>query len=104
MVLAVPNLKLNLYYADEIRRIADVLRSIPLPDGRIVESSGTFVIYTDMLDAVSRDGLIANARIHEALHHQRLDALADRAVSELVRQLREASKKARARRGQMRRR
>ena len=55
-------------------------------------------------NGVSRDGLIANARIHEALHHQRLDALADRAVSELVRQLREGSKKARARRGQMRRR
>lgn len=56
VVLVLPNLKRNLYHADEIRRVADVLRDIPLTDGRRVESSGSFVIYTDMVDAVSHDG------------------------------------------------
>ncbi|MEQ9495332.1 MAG: MMPL family transporter [Deltaproteobacteria bacterium] len=56
VVLVLPNLKLNLYHADEIRRVAEVLRDIPLSDGRRVESSGSFVIYTDMVEAVSIDG------------------------------------------------
>lgn len=56
VVLVLPNLKLNLYHADEIRRVAEALRDIPLSDGRRVASSGNFVIYTDMLDAVTFDG------------------------------------------------
>src|SRR5207248_1755061 len=56
VILVVPNIELNLYDADVIREVAAVLRSIPLPDGRIVESSGNFVIYADMLDSVTRDG------------------------------------------------
>jgi predicted RND superfamily exporter protein len=55
-VLALPNIKLNLYHADNIAKVADVLRRIPLPDGRFVESSGNFVIYADMLAAVLHDG------------------------------------------------
>ncbi|MBI4815701.1 MAG: MMPL family transporter [Deltaproteobacteria bacterium] len=56
VVLALPNLALNLYHADEIRRVAALLRQIQLPDGRVVESSGNFVIYSDMLDSVMGDG------------------------------------------------
>lgn len=56
VVLVLPNYKLNLYHADEIKRVADVLRRIPLSGGRIAESSGNFVIYTDMLELVSHDG------------------------------------------------
>lgn len=56
VVLALPNLALNLYHADEVRRVADVLREIKLPDGRVVSSSGNFVIYADMLDSVMSDG------------------------------------------------
>lgn len=56
VVLALPNLRLNLYHADEVKRVAAVLREIPLPDGRTVKSSGAFVIYSDMVDAVGRDG------------------------------------------------
>lgn len=56
VVLALPNMKLNLYHADEITRVANSLRSIRLPDGRIVESSGNFVIYSDMVEAIGRDG------------------------------------------------
>lgn len=56
VVLALPNLKLNLYHADEIERVAAVLRMISLPDGRQVESSGNFVIYSDMIRFVSHDG------------------------------------------------
>jgi predicted RND superfamily exporter protein len=61
IVLALPNMKLNLYHADEIKRVADSLRAIRLPDGRIVESSGNFVIYADMVEAISRDGPRATA-------------------------------------------
>jgi predicted RND superfamily exporter protein len=56
VILVLPNLKLNLYHADEIRRVADVLRRIQLPDGRVLESSGNFVIYSDMLASVETDG------------------------------------------------
>ncbi len=56
VVLALPNLKLNLYHADEIARVAELLREIPMPDGQKVRSSGNFVIYDDMLKAVGRDG------------------------------------------------
>jgi uncharacterized protein len=56
VVLVLPNLALNLYHADEVKRVADVLRSIRLPNGKIVESSGNFVVYADMLDAIVRDG------------------------------------------------
>jgi predicted RND superfamily exporter protein len=56
VVLALPNLALDLYHADEIRRIAAVLRSIRLKDGRRVASSGNYVLYADMLDAVRTDG------------------------------------------------
>lgn len=55
-VLALPNIKLNLYNADNITAVAEVLRAIPLSDGRVVESSGNFVIYADMLAAVVHDG------------------------------------------------
>lgn len=61
VVLVLPNLKLNLYHADEIRRVAEAIRAIPLADGRKVESSGNFVIYTDMVDAVGIDGPRATA-------------------------------------------
>jgi hypothetical protein len=61
VVLALPNIKLNLYHADEIQRVADALRSIRLPNGRVVESSGNFVIYADMIEAVRRDGPKATA-------------------------------------------
>jgi len=56
VVLALPNLKLNLYHADEIQKVADALRAIRLPDGRTVESSGNFVIYSDMIQAIKKDG------------------------------------------------
>lgn len=56
VILALPNLALNLYHADEVKRVADVLRAIRLPDGRVVESSGNFVIYADMVEAIERDG------------------------------------------------
>jgi predicted RND superfamily exporter protein len=56
VILVEPNIKLNLYDADIIRKIAAVLKKIPLPDGRIVESSGNFVVYADMIDAVRYDG------------------------------------------------
>jgi uncharacterized protein len=56
VVLAEPNIRLNLFDADVIKQVAAVLEKIPLPDGRIVESSGNFVIYSDMIDAVGRDG------------------------------------------------
>lgn len=61
VVLVLPNLALNLYHADEIKRVSDALRSLRLPDGRIVESSGNFVIYSDMLEAVAADGPKATA-------------------------------------------
>ncbi|MBK6683830.1 MAG: MMPL family transporter [Deltaproteobacteria bacterium] len=61
VVLALPNLKLNLYHADEVKRVAAVLREIPLPDGRTVKSSGAFVIYSDMVEAVGQDGPKATA-------------------------------------------
>jgi predicted RND superfamily exporter protein len=56
VVLVLPNLALNLYHADEIERVAEVMRAVRLPDGRLVESSGNFVIYSDMLSAVGHDG------------------------------------------------
>lgn len=56
VVLASPNIALNLYDADQIQRVADAIRAIPLPDGRVVESSGNFVIYADMVRAVGHDG------------------------------------------------
>jgi uncharacterized protein len=56
VVLVLANLKLNLQDADVIGRIADVLRAVPLPDGRSVESSGTFVIFDDIHDAIATDG------------------------------------------------
>jgi hypothetical protein len=56
VVLALPNMKLNLYHADEIERVAEVLREIELPNGHKVESSGNFVIYSDMISAIRRDG------------------------------------------------
>jgi uncharacterized protein len=61
VVLALPNMKLNLYHADEIERVSSVLRNIQLADGRQVESSGNFVIYSDMIAAVRRDGPRATA-------------------------------------------
>lgn len=61
VVLALPNIHLNLYDADEIQRVADALRRIELPDGRVVESSGNFVIYSDMVAAVAHDGPKATA-------------------------------------------
>jgi predicted RND superfamily exporter protein len=56
VILVNPNIKLNQWHVDVIRLTGNTLRSIPLPDGRIVNSSGNYVIYTDMLEAVSRDG------------------------------------------------
>lgn len=56
VVLVFPNYKLNLYNADEIHRVAEVMRSIPLKSGKRVEASGAFVIYDDMLRSVSEDG------------------------------------------------
>jgi hypothetical protein len=56
VLLVNPNIEQNQYDADVIRTVGMTLRKIPLPDGRFVESSGTYVIYTDMLDAVARDG------------------------------------------------
>lgn len=56
VVLVLPNLALNLYHADEVNRVADVLRQVELPNGKIVESSGNFVIYADMLKAIEEDG------------------------------------------------
>lgn len=56
VVLVFPNYKLNLYDADEIHRVAEVMRSIPLQGGKQVEASGAFVIYDDMLRSVSEDG------------------------------------------------
>ncbi|MBI4819856.1 MAG: MMPL family transporter [Deltaproteobacteria bacterium] len=56
VVLVLPNFKLNLYHADEIDRVADVFRTIPVSNGRVIESSGNFVIYSDMVRSVARDG------------------------------------------------
>jgi predicted RND superfamily exporter protein len=56
VVLALPNMKLNLYDADEIEKVAAVLREIELPSGKVVESSGNFVVYSDMISAVRDDG------------------------------------------------
>ena len=56
VVLVLPNLALNLYHADEVTRVADVLRAVQLPNGKVVESSGNFVIYADMLKAIREDG------------------------------------------------
>jgi uncharacterized protein len=81
-VLAIPNIKLNLYHADEVRRVAGALREIPLPDGRKVESSGSFVISTDMLDAVTRDG--PKATVYSFLGVIVLTALAFRVARNVV--------------------
>ncbi|MCK6551610.1 MMPL family transporter [Myxococcota bacterium] len=59
VVLALPNMKLNLYDADEIEKVAAVLRAIELPNGKVVESSGNFVVYSDMISAVRDDGPLA---------------------------------------------
>ncbi len=56
VVLVNPNIKLNQWHVDVIRATGEVLRSIPLPDGRVVHSSGNYVIYTDMLESVAIDG------------------------------------------------
>ena len=56
VVLVYPNYKLNLYDIGEIHRVAQEMRSIPLSDGRVVESSGNFVIYDDMVASVNADG------------------------------------------------
>ncbi|MCB9653928.1 MAG: MMPL family transporter [Deltaproteobacteria bacterium] len=56
VVLVLPNLKLNLYHAAEIARVAELLQHIPLSDGSIVKSSGSFVVFNDMLRAVETDG------------------------------------------------
>ncbi|MBI2373362.1 MAG: MMPL family transporter [Deltaproteobacteria bacterium] len=56
VVLVVPNFKLNLYHADEIERVAEVLRAIQVAPDRVIESSGSFVIYSDMVRSVARDG------------------------------------------------
>ncbi|MBK8012832.1 MAG: MMPL family transporter [Deltaproteobacteria bacterium] len=56
VVLVLPNLKLNLYHATEIARVADLLQHIPLSDGGVVKSSGSFVVFNDMLRAVEIDG------------------------------------------------
>ncbi|MCC7385591.1 MAG: MMPL family transporter [Deltaproteobacteria bacterium] len=56
VILVFPNYKRNLYDMKEIKRVADVMRSIKLPNGKVVESSGNFVIYDDMLLTVSEDG------------------------------------------------
>jgi hypothetical protein len=55
-VLVFPNYELNLYHADQVKRVADAMRAIRLADGRVVESSGNFVIYDDMLLSVSTNG------------------------------------------------
>jgi tight adherence protein B len=55
VILVNPNLKLNQWHTDVIRATGEALRAIPLPDGRVVNSSGNYVIYTDMLDSVARD-------------------------------------------------
>jgi len=56
VILVFPNYKLDLYNTDEIHRVAEVMRDIPLKSGKRVEASGSFVIYDDMLRSVSEDG------------------------------------------------
>jgi predicted RND superfamily exporter protein len=82
VVLAEPNISLNLYDADEIQRVAGAVRAIPMPDGRVVESSGNFVIYADMVAAVARDG--PRATLYSFLGVLLLGMIAFRRISRVV--------------------
>jgi hypothetical protein len=51
-----PNLHLDEWNGKDLIRFANAIRRLPLPDGEIVTSSGTHVVYADILAAIRNDG------------------------------------------------